>query len=100
MKTRIGFEKNNTQEWIGFLLKQDLAALTVHLRTVAEMSKYPAHWELMPEILALRDKLAPETLVIGNGDIVTLAEVEEKYKKYGCAGFMIGRGIFANPVAI
>lgn len=97
VKTRIGFETSNIKEWIGFLLKQDLAALTVHLRTVEEMSKFPAHWELMPEILRLRDELAPETLIIGNGDIVLLSEVEEKFKKYGCAGFMIGRGIFANP---
>ncbi len=97
VKTRIGFDKTNIKEWIGFLLKQDLAALTVHLRTVAEMSKFPAHWELMPEIVSMRNELAPQTLIIGNGDIVVLSEVEEKFKKYGCEGIMIGRGIFANP---
>lgn len=34
---------------------------------------------------------------MGNGDITSVAEIEEKYKQYGCEGFMVGRGIFANP---
>lgn len=97
VKTRTGFETENIEEWIGFLLKQNLAALTIHLHTVAELSKTPAHWELMIKILEMRDKYAPETVIIGNGEIASLNEVKEKYKKYGCDGFMIGRGIFANP---
>lgn len=97
VKTRIGFEKEIIDEWVGFLLNQNLSALTIHLRTVAEMSKVPAHWEYMPSIISLRNKYAPQTLIIGNGDMVTLNEVQEKYRSYGCEGFMIGRGIFANP---
>ncbi len=97
VKTRTGFETENIEEWISFLLQQNLAALTVHLHTVAELSKTPAHWELMPKILEIRDKYAPETVIIGNGEISSLSEVSEKYQKYGCEGFMIGRGIFANP---
>ncbi len=51
----------------------------------------------MPEIVALRDQLAPETVLIGNGDILTVDEIEKKYQEFGCEGFMVGRGIFANP---
>lgn len=97
VKTRIGFETENIDEWIGFLLQQNLAALTIHLRTVEELSKAPAHWELMPRILEMRKKIAPETTIIGNGDITSLKEINEKYKKYGCEGFMVGEGILANP---
>ena len=97
VKTRIGFEKEKIDEWIGFLLKQNLSALSVHLRTVREMSKVPAHWEFLPKIIELRDKINSATLIVGNGDIGSLLEVEEKYKKYKCEGFMIGTGIFANP---
>lgn len=97
VKTRIGFDSENIEQWIGFLLKQDLAALSVHLRTVDEMSKMPAHWELMPQIIKLRNKHAPKTIITGNGDIASLLEVEGKYKEYGCEGFMVGRGIFVNP---
>ncbi len=97
VKTRIGFETESIEEWIGFLLKQKLAALTIHLRTVEELSKVPAHWELMPKIIKIRNILARETIIIGNGDVATLNEVYKKYKEYNCDGFMIGRGIFTNP---
>jgi len=97
VKTRIGFENDSTEGWIGFLLKQDLSALSVHLRTVEELSKTFAHWELMPKIMKMRNLYAPETVIIGNGDILSLEEIDNKFKKYGCEGFMIGRGIFANP---
>lgn len=97
VKTRIGFSSENIEKWINFLLKQDIAALSVHLRTVKEMSKVPAHWELMPQIIKLRNLHAPKTLIIGNGDIASLDEIEKKYEQYGCDGFMVGRGIFANP---
>ena len=97
VKTRIGFGTPIIEEWIGFVLRQNIAALTVHLRTVAEMSKVPAHWEMMPEVMRLRNEIAPETVLIGNGDIGSFADIKEKYEIYGCDGFMIGRGIFANP---
>jgi tRNA-dihydrouridine synthase len=97
VKTRIGFAEEQIDEWISFVLEQKPAALTVHLRTVKEMSHVDAHWELMPKIVALRDTLAPDTILIGNGDIKSLSEIQNKYKEFGCDGFMVGRGIFHNP---
>ena len=97
VKTRLGFNSIQLEEWIGFLLKQDLQALTVHLRTVEELSKVPAHWELMPEIVKLRNELSPKTLIIGNGDLKSMEDVEDKCKLYKNEGFMVGRGIFTNP---
>lgn len=97
VKTRIGFNEEKIDEWITFLLQQELAALTVHLRTVKELSKVPAHWELMPKIKSLRDQIAPKTVLIGNGDVLSLEEIQDKFEKYGTDGFMVGRGIFANP---
>ncbi|RJQ25308.1 tRNA-dihydrouridine synthase [Candidatus Parcubacteria bacterium] len=97
VKTRIGFQKEQVEEWIGFLLEQDLEAISIHLRTVKELSKVPAHWELMPKIIDLRNKINPKTLIIGNGDVNSLSEVDEKHKLYGCEGVMIGTGVFSNP---
>lgn len=97
VKTRIGFEKPQIDEWISFLLEQKLDALTVHLRTVRELSDVPAHWEMMPTIKQMRDSMSSETILIGNGDILSLAEIQEKYEAYHIDGFMVGRGIFANP---
>lgn len=96
VKTRLGFNQINL-DWIKFLLEQNIDSLTIHLRTVPELSKVPAHWELMPEIINMRDEISPGTLIIGNGDIKTYEEVDEKFRKYKCDGFMIGRGIFHNP---
>ncbi len=97
VKTRIGFEKETIEEWISFLLQQNISVLTLHLRTVKELSQVPAHWEKMEQIMKLRDQLAPETLIVGNGDITSRDEINQKFKQYGCDGFMIGRGIFSNP---
>ncbi|HVX92794.1 MAG TPA: tRNA-dihydrouridine synthase [Candidatus Dojkabacteria bacterium] len=95
VKTRLGFNEVNL-EWLEGLLKQNLDALTIHLRTVSELSKVPAHWELMPEIIKLRDKISPNTIIIGNGDIKTREQLETYGAKYGVDGLMIGRGIFDN----
>ncbi len=97
VKTRIGFNKEEINTWIRFLLEQKLPALTVHLRTRKEMSAVPAHWELMPEIIKLRDEISPETLILGNGDIKDLEDAKEKAKQFKCDGVMLGRAIFGNP---
>ena len=99
VKTRLGFTKiEEYKTWLPLLLNQHLAALTVHLRTRKEMSKAPAHYELIPEIIRLRDEIAPETKLIINGDIDDLAAAQNLSKKYpGVDGFMIGRGVFKNP---
>ncbi|MFA6404424.1 MAG: tRNA-dihydrouridine synthase [Candidatus Paceibacterota bacterium] len=96
VKTRLGYNKID-MDWIRLLLEQRLPALTVHLRTRKEMSEVGAHWDMMPEIVKLRDKMSPETLIIGNGDVVSVEDGIVKAKQYGCDGIMIGRGIFGKP---
>lgn len=97
VKTRLGYNAEQIDSWIPVLLAEKPEALTVHLRTRKEMSKVAAHWDLMPRIVALRDELSPETLVIGNGDVRDLADGREKAATYGCDGVMLGRGIFGAP---
>jgi nifR3 family TIM-barrel protein len=96
VKTRIGFKKIQTEEWLGFLLDQNLAALTVHGRTTAEMSAVPAHWDEIGKAGQLRNEKKVDTLIIGNGDVQSMTEAKEKVQKYGLDGIMIGRGIFHN----
>lgn len=100
VKTRVGYSSiDEWSVWLRTLLEQDIAALTVHLRTKKEMSKVPAHWEIMSEIVALRDEIAPHTKIIGNGDIEDADHGRELISRYGLDGVMIGRGIFHNPFA-
>lgn len=102
VKTRIGYNKID-MGWLELLLKQHLPALTVHLRTRKEMSDVPAHWELMPEIVRMRDEIQANTpqnertLIIGNGDVTSIEDARAKADASGCDGVMIGRGIFGKP---
>ncbi len=99
-KIRIGDTKVDWQNWIGKLLEAEPAAISIHLRTRKEMSKVPAHWELMPEIVKfIHDNTTLETrpIIIGNGDVASVAEAKQKAAETGCDGVMMGRAIFGNP---
>lgn len=100
VKTRLGYNKIDLT-WIRSLLEAEPAALIVHLRTRKEMSKVPAHWEVMPDIVVLRNEMfgtsKKRPLILGNGDVQTVSEAKEKAAQHGCDGVMIGRGIFGNP---
>lgn len=96
VKTRVGFS-NVDMSWIAFLLEHKLNMLTIHGRTRKEMSKVPARWELIGEGVKLRDEIAPETLVVGNGDILSYQQGVALAAQYGLDGIMIGRGVFQDP---
>jgi tRNA-dihydrouridine synthase len=96
VKTRIGYNLPDIEGWIGFLLEQNLSAISIHGRTKAEMSKVPAHWDEIAKAVKLRDKIAPDTVIIGNGDVLTMERGRELAAKSGVDGIMIGRGIFQN----
>lgn len=99
VKTRLGYSfVEEFREWLPVVLREEPAALTVHLRTRKEMSKVPAHYELISEIAKLRDEIAPATKFVINGDIKDLRQAKELAAKYPeVDGFMIGRGVFENP---
>lgn len=99
VKTRIGIEKIITEAWVTHLLQHDLAALTIHARTVKEQSAVPAHWDQVALAVQLRDKLAPNTILLGNGDVQDRQHAERLCKETGADGVMIGRGIFHNIAA-
>lgn len=98
VKTRLGFSRvDEWHDWLSLLLMQGLDALTIHLRTRKEMSKVDAHFELIPEIVELRNQLAPRTKLSFNGDILTKQQGIELAEQYHFDGIMIGRGVFQNP---
>ncbi|HDC7721504.1 TPA: tRNA-dihydrouridine synthase [Staphylococcus aureus] len=100
VKTRLGYyEIDEWKDWFKHVFEQDIANLSIHLRTRKEMSKVDAHWELIEAIKNLRDEIAPNTLLTINGDIPDRKTGLELAEKYGIDGVMIGRGIFHNPFA-
>lgn len=100
VKTRLGYTNvDEWHEWLTHILKQEIANLSIHLRTKKEMSDVDAHWELIPEIKKLRDEIAPDTLLTINGDIPDRQTGMDLVHQYGVDGVMIGRGVFKNPFA-
>lgn len=97
VKIRVGYNKNELEEWLPNLLEVEPDAVIVHARTRKEMSKVPANWEYIKRAVEIRDELKSNSLIIGNGDVLSVEEGRRKAKETGCDGIMIGRGIFGNP---
>jgi tRNA-dihydrouridine synthase len=96
VKTRLGFSSIDLS-WHELLLQQKLNMLTVHWRTRKQMSKVPAQWEYATQIIEMRDRVSPDTKIIGNGDVMSRQQGNELIQKYGLDGVMIGRGVFQDP---
>lgn len=103
VKTRIGYNKDELNTWLPALLKEQPDVITVHARTRKEMSKVPARWGHIEKAVLIRDTIQKDiphnerTLIVGNGDVYTLADAEKKVLETGADGVMFGRAIFGNP---
>lgn len=97
VKTRIGYNTESLDEWLTALLKTSPAAITLHLRTRKDMSLVPADWELMKKAVEIRNRVNPDVLLIGNGDVQDLEDARMKVTEAGCDGAMLGRAMFGNP---
>ncbi|MDQ5883625.1 MAG: hypothetical protein QG654_539 [Patescibacteria group bacterium] len=97
VKTRLGFNKNEIDTWIPEILSAGVSALIIHGRTKKDMSKVPARWDDIKKVVDLVRESGLKTIVIGNGDVTSISDGEEKAKYSGVDGVMLGRAIFGNP---
>lgn len=97
VKTRVGYNKEIINEWIPVLLNENISALTIHARTRKELSKVPANWDYVTRVVKLRNEIAPNTVILGNGDVIDMQDGIRKAQQTGCDGIMIGRAVFGNP---
>lgn len=97
VKTRVGYNKPELEEWLPELLAEEPAAIVVHARTRKEMSKVPARWEFVKRAVELRDESGAKTLIFGNGDAKDLDDARALVIETNCDGVMLGRAIFGNP---
>ena len=95
IKTRIGYTKNTIDTWLPELLAEEPAAITIHARTRQEMSDAPARWEVVKQAVDLAK--GSGCYIIGNGDVLDLADARRKVEATGADGVMLGRAIFGNP---
>ena len=97
VKTRLGYNKDELDEWLPKILETDVAAVTIHARTRKEMSKVPARWERIKAAVEIRNELSPKTFILGNGDVLDMSDARKKIDETGADGAMLGRAIFGNP---
>lgn len=97
VKTRVGYRKDEIDTWIRMILEEGVDALTVHARTRKDLSKVPANWDYLKRVVILRDKISPNTIIIGNGDVKDIEDGLVKAKESGVDGVMIGRAVLGNP---
>jgi tRNA-dihydrouridine synthase len=96
VKTRIGYARKKTEEWVRFLLSNGLDALTIHGLTAKELYKRPSDWDEIKKAVDIGKKLGSKTIVIGNGNVTSYHQVLERHRESGADGIMIGRGIFQD----
>jgi nifR3 family TIM-barrel protein len=101
VKTRIGYRVNEIETWLPQLMAAGPEAVIFHARTRNEMSKVPARWKVVARAVELAREIEPDAprrpLILGNGDVKSLAEAQARVAETGCDGVMIGRGSFGNP---
>jgi tRNA-dihydrouridine synthase len=97
VKTRVGYNTVDLS-WVEYLLTKKLDLLSIHGRTAKQKSLVDADWDLIGQARELRDSLSPETLIVGNGDVLSRQQGIELAEKYKLDGIMIGRGVFHDPL--
>jgi tRNA-dihydrouridine synthase len=97
VKTRIGFNQINTDEWIGHLLEASPKAITIHGRTCKMMSAGPALWDEIGKAVILRNQSGSTAIILGNGEVNSYTDALKRIQLYGVDGVMVGTGVFKNP---
>jgi tRNA-dihydrouridine synthase len=95
VKTRIGYDRVVTEEWISQLLETAPSAIAIHGRTLKQMYSGCADWNEIEKAARLIKNTT--TLCLGNGDIHSLVDAQEKVTKYNLDGVLIGRASLGNP---
>ncbi len=96
VKTRLGWDENSKiiVDVAEQLQDTGIQALTIHGRTRSQMYSGTADWTL---IGAVKNNQRMHIPIIGNGDIDSGENAEEKFNKYGVDAIMIGRAAIGNP---
>lgn len=96
VKTRLGWDAENIV--ITTLAEQlqdcGIQALTIHGRTRSQMYTGTADWTLIGEV---KNNPRISIPIIGNGDITSLDEADEAFRRYGVDAVMVGRATFGCP---
>jgi nifR3 family TIM-barrel protein len=95
IKTRLGYDSVVIEDWVSTLVEERPEAISIHGRTLTQMYRGQADWSA----IARAAKLVRETptLVLGNGDVETMADLVARVQETHVHGVLIGRGALGNP---
>ncbi len=95
VKTRLGVGQIVIKEWVQTLLEESPAAISIHGRTLAQRYTGSANWEAIAD--AVNVARGSKTLILGNGDIMSLTEARQRIAESGVDGVLIGQAALGNP---
>lgn len=96
VKTRLGWDNDNLiiTELAEQLQDCGIQALTIHGRTRSQMYTGEADWTLIGEV---KNNPRIHIPIIGNGDVTSIEQANERFNRYGVDAVMIGRATFGCP---
>lgn len=95
IKTRLGYDRVIIEDWLRVLLDEEPAAVSLHGRTLEQGYKGEANWEAIGRAVEIAK--GSGTLILGNGDVQTLADALRRVRETGVDGVLIGRGAQGDP---
>jgi len=98
MKLRAGFDHSEPAQedfWeiCEYAAAENIDALVIHARTVAQKYRGKADWQIIKKI---KQKF-PHTKIIGSGDILSAETAIQRLKETNVDGVLIARGAIGNP---
>ena len=95
VKTRLGYDRIVVEDWLGTLLAEKPAAISLHGRTLEQGYKGEANWNAIAR--AVEVAAGSGTLILGNGDVRDLRDVYERVRQTRVDGVLIGRSAQGDP---
>jgi len=95
VKTRVGYDRIVVEEWMETLLAENLAAITLHGRTLQQGYKGNADWDAIGRAVAIAKNSG--ALILGNGDLKDMEAVCRRVRETGVDGVLLGRVTQGNP---
>jgi tRNA-dihydrouridine synthase 3 len=99
VKIRLGCSEDtiNVREVVNRMRNSGAAAVTIHARTARQGYRRPADWNMIAEVVQ-DGKLGGSSMpIIGNGDIMTHYEAQQRIDESGVNAVMVGRGALIKP---
>lgn len=95
VKTRVGYDVPEVEEWIPRLLQMEPAAVAVHGRTLRQAYGGHADWDQIARAASLAR--GSGVAVLGNGDVQSWREAQQRAAECGLDGVLVGRAACGNP---